>query len=110
MRGIVGMSALLGLMLMTSTSTLADAIQAGTPGPRASNAQSTERIDLNTADQEALEALPGIGPRTAERIIEYRSENGGLKKVEELMNVRGIGERTFLRLRELVTVTTASQR
>ena len=65
-----------------------------------------ERVELNTADKAALEALPGIGPRTAERIIEYRAKNGGFKKVEDLMNIRGIGERTFLRLRDLVRIDT----
>ncbi len=69
-----------------------------------------ERVDLNAADRPALEALPGIGPRTAELIIEYRNETGGFKKVEELMNIRGIGERTFLRLRELVRIGDASTR
>ena len=63
-------------------------------------------IDLNTADRTALESLPGVGPRTAELIIEYRTESGGFEKVEELMNVRGIGEATFLRIRELVRVGT----
>lgn len=65
------------------------------------------KVNLNAADQEALESLPGIGPRTAERIIAYRDEHGPFEKVEELMNVRGIGERTFLRLRELVRVGEA---
>ena len=51
--------------------------------------------------------LTGVGPRTAELIIEYRTESGGFKKVEELMNVRGIGEATFLRIRELVRVGTS---
>ena len=76
--------------------------QAGTAQPSA-----TERpaIDLNTADSAALESLPGVGPRTAELIIEYRTDTGGFKKVEELMNVRGIGEATFLRIRELVRVS-----
>lgn len=67
-------------------------------------ARDANKVELNTADQAGLETLPGIGPRTAELIIEYRAENGGFKKVEELMNVRGIGERTFLRLRELVEI------
>ena len=67
-------------------------------------------IDLNTADGPALESLPGVGPRTAELIIEYRTEVGGFKKVEELMNVRGIGEATFLRIRELVRVGTPEGR
>lgn len=62
------------------------------------------KVDLNTADQIALESLPGVGPRTAQLILEYRTETGGFKKVEELMNVKGIGEKTFLRLRELVRV------
>ncbi len=69
----------------------------------------TDRVDLNTADQEALEALPGVGPRTAELIIAYREEHGGFKKVEELMNIRGIGERTFLRLRKLVQIPTPAE-
>ena len=63
---------------------------------------SGERVDLNTATAAELEALPGIGPRTAELIIEYREEQGPFTKVEDLMNIRGIGERTFLRLRPLI--------
>lgn len=78
--------------------------QSDAAAPAAGN---TERVELNTADQAALESLPGIGPRTAERIIEYRNENGGFEKVEDLMNVRGIGERTFLRLRDLVRIDAA---
>jgi competence protein ComEA len=64
-------------------------------------------VDLNGATAVQLETLPGVGERTAERIIEYREENGGFKKIEELMNVRGIGERSFLRLRPLVTLSPA---
>ena len=65
-----------------------------------------ELIDLNQASAVQLESLPGVGEVTAARIVEYRQENGGFKKIEELMNVRGIGERSFLRLRPLVTVGT----
>lgn len=82
--------------------------QSDEAGSSTSVAESEERVELNTADQAALETLPGIGPRTAERIIEYRNRNGGFEKVEDLMNVRGIGERTFLRLRDLVRIETSA--
>jgi competence protein ComEA len=62
-------------------------------------------LNLNTATAAELEALPGIGARTAERILEYRQKNGGFKKAEELMNVPGVGEKSFLKLKTLITVT-----
>jgi len=62
-------------------------------------------LNLNTATAAQLETLPGIGARTAERIIEYRTKNGGFKKVEELMNVKGVGEKSFLKLKALIAVT-----
>jgi competence protein ComEA len=70
--------------------------------PRAGAAAAA--LNLNTATVAQLEALPGIGKSTAERIIEYRQKSGGFKKVEDLMNVKGIGEKSFLKLKPLVTV------
>ena len=64
-------------------------------------------VNLNTASATDLEALPGIGAKTAARIIEYRQKNGPFKKVEELMNVRGVGEKNFLKLKPQITVGTA---
>jgi len=63
-----------------------------------------QTVNLNTAPAEQLERLPGVGPKTAARIIEYRQKNGGFKKVEELMNVRGIGEKAFLKMKNQLTV------
>lgn len=61
-------------------------------------------INLNTATADQLETLPGIGQKTAERIIEYRTKSGGFKRIEDLMNVKGIGEKSFLKLKPLVAV------
>jgi len=63
-------------------------------------------VNLNTASASQLEGLPGIGKAMAERIVEYRQKNGSFKKAEDLMNVRGIGEKNFLKLKPLVTVGT----
>jgi competence protein ComEA len=72
--------------------------------PEAGSQAATSSVDLNVATAAQLESLPGIGARTAERIIEYRQKNGGFKKIEELMNVRGVGEKSFLKLKPLITV------
>lgn len=61
-------------------------------------------LNLNTATQADLEKLPGVGPAMAKQILDYRQKNNGFKKVEELMNIKGIGEKSFLKLKPLVTV------
>ena len=66
----------------------------------------TGTININTASADELVTLPGIGAKTAERILDYRQKNGPFKKVEELMNVRGVGEKNFLKLKDHLTVGT----
>jgi comEA protein len=80
------------------------AAQEGAP-PVASPPGKGNVVNLNTATAAELEALPGIGASTAARIVEYRQKNGNFKKIEDLMNVRGIGEKSFLKLKPLITVT-----
>jgi competence protein ComEA len=62
------------------------------------------RIDLNTADQAALETLPRIGPALAERVIAWREENGRFTSVDDLLAVPGIGEKLLAGLRDGVRV------
>ncbi|KNY04497.1 helix-hairpin-helix domain-containing protein [Microbacterium sp. GCS4] len=61
-------------------------------------------VDLNTADQAALEALPRIGPALAQRILDWREENGGFRAVDDLLGVPGIGEKLLAGIRDGVRV------
>jgi competence protein ComEA len=61
-------------------------------------------VDLNTATVEQLDTLPGVGPVTAQRILEWRTRHGRFARVEQLREIEGIGERRFGQLRELVRV------
>lgn len=63
-----------------------------------------EKLDVNSASLEQLQTLPGIGPVLAGRIIEFRKENGGFVRLEDLLLVRGIGEKRLEKLSPLVTV------
>ena len=62
-------------------------------------------LDLNRATDQDFDALPGIGPRLAERIMEYRQSVGVFHSLDELRTVKGIGKKKFERIRPLVTVT-----
>ena len=73
-------------------------------GPESKTVKPVAMINLNTATVAELESLPGIGAKVAARIVEYRMKKGPFKKIEELMNVQGIGEKSFLKLRPQLTV------
>lgn len=62
------------------------------------------KININTATQADLETIDGIGPALAERIIEYRKQNGKFKNIEELKSVKGIGDKKFESIKEKITV------
>jgi competence protein ComEA len=73
-------------------------------------AASRNLVNLNAATVEQLETLPGVGRKTAERIIEFRTKSGGFKRIEELMNVKGIGEKSFLKLKPLIVVPAKTEK
>ena len=63
-----------------------------------------KKVNINTANQSELDQLPGIGPSIAQKIIEYREENGNFKNIQELQNVKGIGNAKYEEIKDNVTV------
>jgi competence protein ComEA len=84
---------------------LGQAVAIASQAPKGQPAAPSAVINLNSATVAQLDTLPGVGVKLAERIIDYRTKNGGFKKIEDLMNVRGIGEKNFLKLKPFITVT-----
>lgn len=66
--------------------------------------ESGEKININTASKRLLMTLEGVGEKMAERIIEYRNENGGFETKEDIMKVSGIGHKMFLSIADQITV------
>ncbi|MBQ6976930.1 MAG: helix-hairpin-helix domain-containing protein [Selenomonadaceae bacterium] len=65
---------------------------------------SSNLININTADAKELEKIKGVGPALAGRIIDYRTNNGAFKSIDEIKKVRGIGEKTFDKMKDQITV------
>lgn len=63
-----------------------------------------EKVNLNTATSEQLQSIPGIGPTTAKSILEHRSRVGKFSKIEEIINVKGIGEKKFQKIKDRLAV------
>jgi competence protein ComEA len=91
----------LGTVLLLAVIALILATPAAGAAPGAGEEKA---VNINTAGVEELMTLPGIGKAYAERIVEYRQKNGPFKKVEDLLNVRGIGDKTFDRIKTRLTV------
>lgn len=62
------------------------------------------KVNINTASSAQLDTLPGIGPAYAGRIIDYRNSHGGFKSIDEIKNVKGIGDKTFEKFRDRITI------
>ena len=79
-------------------------IPAGGSQGGASAARQSGKININSASQAELESINGVGPKTAQSIIEYRRQNGNFARIEDIMNVRGIGPKKFESMKDRITV------
>lgn len=68
------------------------------------------KVNLNTASAEQLTALPGVGEKLAVRIVEYRQKAGGFKSIQELMNVKGVGEKNLAKIQAYLTLGEAASK
>ena len=81
-----GLALAMAALLVSGT-----AMAAGKPAP-------TSKVNLNTASVQQLTTLPGVGPQLAARIVEYRQKSGTFRTTQELMNVKGVGEKNFAKI------------
>lgn len=91
----------LARVLVDGEQIIVGAPAAGSPG--AGGTAGGGRLSLSSATAEQLDELPGVGPVTADAIIAYRTSHGGFQRVEDLLDVQGIGEKTLADLKDLVT-------
>ncbi len=93
LRRIAALAAALALAVLT----VAGPAFAAKPAP-------TGKVNINTASAEQLTTLPGVGPKLAARIVEYRQKSGSFRATKDLMNVQGIGEKNFAKLETWLSV------
>lgn len=67
-------------------------------------APSTDKINLNDATVDQLQTLPGVGPALAKRILEHREKFGGFKRIEEILNIKGMGEKKFQKIKDRLEI------
>jgi competence protein ComEA len=87
-----------------SSSTPAQAQKADPAPAAAAGTAGAVKINLNSATAEQLASLPGIGPATAKLIIDHRTDVGKFNRVEELLTIKGIGEKKFEAIKDLITL------
>ncbi len=106
MRSVFSIALLAALVICAAPASHAQT-KAPSPARAGTSLAPGATVNINTASAAELDALPGIGAKTAALIVEYRQKNGPFKKIEELMNVRGVGEKNFLKLKPQITVGPA---
>jgi competence protein ComEA len=97
--GIVATGLAIAIALMASMGTVSAAAKAAPAG----------KVNVNTATAEQFAVLPGVGVKLGTRIVEYRQKSGSFKTVDELMNVKGIGEKNFKKIQPHVTTGTSGE-
>jgi competence protein ComEA len=97
---------LAGLLVLIATGALTAAAEPAAPPAAAPKAAAA--VDLNRAGVDELVAVPGIGPATAQKIVEFREANGPFQRVEDLLKIKGIGEKSFEKLRPYFKVSQPS--
>jgi competence protein ComEA len=80
------------------------AVVDGSGASSGSGTSATGKININTADEGALQQITGVGPSTAKKIVDYRQSNGRFQSIEDLKNISGIGEKTFAKMQDQITV------
>jgi comEA protein len=89
---------------VNTSSTVIETVQKVAGSSTESQSQPSGKININTANQSQLESLPGIGPVIAKAIIDYRIAHGGFKSIEEINNVKRIGDQTYGKIKDLITI------
>ena len=97
-------------MIATGLAVAMAALLAAGPALAAAKSAPTEKVNLNTATVEQLTALPGVGPTLAARIVEYREKTGQFGSAQELLNVKGVGEKNFQKIEQWLTVGNPSRK
>lgn len=76
----------------------------GSSSSVSSNSEQGDKVNINTASLAELDTLPGVGEATAQKIIDYREQNGYFTSIEDIMNVSGIGEVKFEKIKDMITI------
>lgn len=98
MKGILKSSMALGLILAFTAVSIVATVAMSLSSPEG-------KININTASVAELQQLPRVGAKVAQRIVDYREKHGKFTRIEEIMKVQGIGEKTFEQLKDQITVT-----